>query len=389
MRSYNLLLALSEACRCSPQAVRSALEERGYQTTASGNDSGATQVLHTKDFHLVITDSLDVLKEAKELRPCPIVVFVTSDYKITSVIRALRLKADDYFLAPLAPFELKELAANCSIKVEQKRLNARFESRGERSDEEIMNMLGVATHDIKGSLLAIAATLKLLGRGYYGKVDEGAANGLKEALSRTLRLIGVTEEYLARTLLMDNDLEAEGELLDLRKDVIDPVLQELSAELKGHPILTDYRFDLAPNAGLPVKASQIGLKAVFRNLIQNAIKYGGKGCMISLVLENHGDSYQLNVYNSGEPIPAEYRNKLFSKFIRVRGNGNGDGSNHGMGLGLYLTKRIIEKQGGTIWYEASANGSNFIFTLPSGLTRSKRPTLPVERLQPRLASASI
>ena len=70
-----------------------------------------------------------------------------------------------------------------------------------------MNMLKIATHDIKGSLLAIAATLKLLGREYYGKVDEGVANRLREVLSKTLGLIGVTEEYLGRTLLADDDLD--------------------------------------------------------------------------------------------------------------------------------------------------------------------------------------
>ena len=389
MKSYELLLALSEEGPCSLEAVRLTLEDWGYQVTRAASNWAAIEALHTKDFDLVITNLLEVLKTAKQLRPHTIVVVLTSDYKIRSVIRALRLGADDCFIEPLDPSELRELAAYCSRKMEQKRTNSPFESRRERSDGEILNMLKIATHDINGSLLAIAATLKLLGRGHYGKVDEGVANSLKEVLSKTLSLIGVTEEYLGRTLLLDDDLGTKNEVLDLTQDIINPVLQELSAELKEHPILMDHRFEPAPHGGIPVKASRIGLKAVFRNLIRNAIKYGGKGCTISLALENHGGSYQLDVYNSGEPIPAEYRSKLFSKFIRLEGNGNGNGSHHGMGLGLYLTKKIIEKQGGTIWYEASENGSNFMFTLPSGLTLSTKPSLPVEPPQSHLASASI
>jgi signal transduction histidine kinase len=35
-----------------------------------------------------------------------------------------------------------------------------------------------------------------------------------------------------------------------------------------------------------------------------------------------------------------------------------------MGIGLYLIKRIIQKLGGNIWYEAKEHGSNFVLTLP-------------------------
>ena len=38
----------------------------------------------------------------------------------------------------------------------------------------------------------------------------------------------------------------------------------------------------------------------------------------------------------------------------------------GLGIGLYLIKRIIQRLGGAIWYEAKEHGSNFVFTLPIG-----------------------
>ena len=50
--------------------------------------------------------------------------------------------------------------------------------------------------------------------------------------------------------------------------------------------------------------------------------------------------------------------------------------NNGTGLGLYLIKKIIQKLGGEIWYEAREKGSNFSFTLPSG------PTLPMGSILP-------
>jgi len=261
-----------------------------------------------------------------------------------------------------------------------------LEPGGVRSSPEILNMLRIMSHDIRSSLLSVSATLKLLTRGYYGKMDEAVANILKELLSKTISLVGTTEEYLGRTFCVEGDLESKDEVLNLIKDVISPVLDELSAELKEHPIWMDYCPDAVSNKGTPIRASRIGLKAVFRNLLGNAIKHGGKGCTITLGFEDHRGSYRLNVYNSGKPVPEEYRDKLFSKFMRYGNNGIGNESTHGMGLGLYLTKKIIEKHGGAIWYEAQENGSNFIFTLPLGLTFSEERFLPMKPVQSGLAA---
>jgi len=268
--------------------------------------------------------------------------------------------------------------------MEQK--NDQLDPQGDRLNREILNMVKIMWHDIRSSLLSISATLKLLTRGYYGKMDDAMANSLKELLSKTISLVGITEEYLGRTFCAEGDLELEDEVLNLMKDVISPVLDELSAELKEHPIWMGYCSDAMSNKGIPIKASRIGLKAVFRNLLRNAIKHGGKGCTITLGFEDHGGSYRLNVYNSGKPVPKEYRDKLFSKFMRYGNNGIGNGSTHGMGLGLYLTKKIIEKHGGAIWYEAEENGSNFIFTLPLRLTFSEERLLSMKPVQPGLAA---
>jgi K+-sensing histidine kinase KdpD len=69
------------------------------------------------------------------------------------------------------------------------------------------------------------------------------------------------------------------------------------------------------------------------------------------------------VFNSGKPIPERWRDNLFTKVSHpVRNNGSHNA--HGMGIGLYLIKRIIQKLGGNIRYEAKKHGSNFVLTLP-------------------------
>ena len=251
-----------------------------------------------------------------------------------------------------------------SQSLHEERRNSKLESQRPNPNEKVLNMVKIMSHDIRGSLVSMSATLKLLSRGYYGKMDERVANNLKDLLSKTVNLIGITEEYLGRTFSVNDDLETVGETVDLRQDIINPVLEELSAEIKDRHILIDNCLSAISANLIPIKGGKIWLKIVFRNLLKNAIKYGDKGGTITIGFKNHGSYCRLNVFNSGEPIPEEYRDKLFTKFMRFGNNSNGDGMLDGMGLGLYLIKTVVQKHGGDIWYEAKENGSNFVFTLP-------------------------
>ncbi len=78
----------------------------------------------------------------------------------------------------------------------------------------------------------MVSTLKLLNRGYYGKMDEEAAEKIREVLSNALLLTGVAEEYLGRAFAVSGELEIEGKSLYLTHGSINPVLGELSQELK-------------------------------------------------------------------------------------------------------------------------------------------------------------
>jgi signal transduction histidine kinase len=143
-----------------------------------------------------------------------------------------------------------------------------------------------------------------------------------------------------------------------------PVLKELSSELKGHRLMIDHRLHAMSNKPISMRTNGIWLKMVFRNLLRNAVKYGDKEGMIAVGFEDRGSGYRLNVYNSGKPIPEEYRERLFTKCVGNKNGRNGREGADGTGLGLYLIGNVIQKLGGEIWYEAKENGSNFVFTLP-------------------------
>ncbi len=80
------------------------------------------------------------------------------------------------------------------------------------SDEDTLNLWTIMSHNIRSSLLSMLATLKLLNRGYYGKMDEEVAQKIKELLSHATRLSAISEECLGRTSAVFESLETGEEI---------------------------------------------------------------------------------------------------------------------------------------------------------------------------------
>lgn len=256
-------------------------------------------------------------------------------------------KQEEEFSA-LASDNLRELARQPLSDSEQRILS-------------LQHTLPVLSHDIRGLLQSLAAGLDLLLRGKFGTVDKKITYKLTRLRSQAVRLNGIAEDFLIG-ITFDESGEIRKEALDLRKAVIDPVLEEFADLIQSGRIRIEDGKGAVPAKAVTVRASGRLLRSVYRNLLSNAVRYGGSGCTVFFGCEDQGRSYRLNVSNSGEPVPEELRDKLFTRFGcigRISGN-----ATDGTGLGLYLVREIIRRHGGDIWYEAGQSGSNFVFTVP-------------------------
>jgi signal transduction histidine kinase len=103
-----------------------------------------------------------------------------------------------------------------------------------RPNENMVSLLKTMSHELRGSLVSMVSTLKLLNRGYYGKMDEEAAQKIREVLLSATRLTGMAEEYLGRAFGASGELEIEGKPPYLSHNRVNPVPGELSPELKDH-----------------------------------------------------------------------------------------------------------------------------------------------------------
>jgi signal transduction histidine kinase len=228
--------------------------------------------------------------------------------------------------------------------------------------EEILRLLKSTAHDLRGAMVSVGAGLKLMEKGYYGQMDPGVSHEVRKLKSHVATLMGILEDSLGRAFSLSEGVIQGYQDVNLREDVLDPVLAELSNEMDRRGAAFHNGLAPIPNEMLTLQGDSFWLKVIFRNLLRNALKYGGQGVQLSVGLRSRRDALLVNIYNSGQAIPQELRPVLFERVKTVRSS-KGE-KNQGLGLGLWLIKQAVAKHGGEILYQARGDGSNFIFTLP-------------------------
>ncbi|MBM4302340.1 MAG: hybrid sensor histidine kinase/response regulator [Deltaproteobacteria bacterium] len=343
------------------------LDYKGFAVKVTASPEAALEAMVKKNYDLVMgkltmadKESLDILQRARRLNPEVKIMVVGGNHDALFPPEAYELEVDDYLLMPMSPPELWRRVSHCLENREvldlQPVRGSAASSRTAAAGPQMMLM----THDVRGSMVATAASLKLMARGTYGELSEPARAKLHEAAGRIENTIQLLEDSLGRSLA-DRASAADGDFLNLAEDVVEPVLAELAAEIQDHRITLVNRLHNHGKGKVPVKGGKLWLKGVFRNLINNGIKYGGRGCTIVVDLETQGSASRLNVYNTGPTVPEDCRAMLFSY---GRSLPQSKKCSRGLGVGLSLSRDVIRNYGGDIWYEPKKGGANFVMSLP-------------------------
>ena len=99
------------------------------------------------------------------------------------------------------------------------------------------------------------------------------------------------------------------------------------------------------------------------NVLDNGVKYAPAGTCISIRVSELVSYVMIEVEDEGPGIPAEEQSRIFQRFYR--GKAEAVRKAEGSGVGLYLTRRILEEQGGTVCVKnGRTGGSKFVITLP-------------------------
>jgi signal transduction histidine kinase len=105
------------------------------------------------------------------------------------------------------------------------------------------------------------------------------------------------------------------------------------------------------------------MERVILNILSNSVKFGRDGGTTTVDISADADSVTIKIRNNGYTVDEEVRPFLFDKFTKI--NKSLNRTTEGSGLGLYLTKALLELQGGVISLESNDEiGTEFIICLP-------------------------
>ena len=149
------------------------------------------------------------------------------------------------------------------------------------------------------------------------------------------------DNVLCYARIVDEDNSARVELVDLADLLGESIerfrIQCAEAECEIHMASTLTRE--------VVRADRRMLRAAFDNIIDNAIKYGGRGGSIVISIRSDSETIQVEVTDYGQGIAADDLPYVFEKFRRGSDVAH---SHRGSGLGLTIARRVIEAHRGRI-----------------------------------------
>ena len=167
-------------------------------------------------------------------------------------------------------------------------------------------------------------------------------------------------------LLQLSRLEHGKQRVDLV--AVDPSSALYSAWKSCHPVSKNIEFASELDASVPaVRANFEQLVQVFRNILENAVKYvPEETALIRVHARQDGRELTVFIEDNGPGIPEEDQARIFERFYRVEKDRNS--SIGGTGLGLAICRHIMTNHGGRITVQSpvpeTGIGSRFIITLP-------------------------
>ncbi len=226
-----------------------------------------------------------------------------------------------------------------------------------RVNQRQQAFLDAVTHEMKTPLASLRLFVDTLGR------HDPPLERRREFLSR----MGEDLDRLDRTV--DQVLAAARTDAPVRPDHVDrtelpALLESCIAEIRSRHDLPEHALRLDTRSGVRVRGDAAELGVVFRNLLENAVKYSPGPVDVQVAVRGPEDGrVSVEIADRGIGIPRRELRRIFGRFYRAGRDVQRQVT--GLGLGLFIVRSLVRRQGGRVVArsEGAGHGSRFVVTL--------------------------
>jgi signal transduction histidine kinase len=231
-------------------------------------------------------------------------------------------------------------------------------TRLHRFEELRDDLVATVAHELRTPLTSLRMAVHLLAENTVGGLNAKQSDLVFAAREECDRLQSIVDELLDLSRIHADKVELRVAPYD-PENLVREALEDQEALAAEHQAVL--RSEVLPDMPI-VAVDHERIMLVFANLIGNAIRYGPPGGSVTVRAEPvAGQSLlRFEVQDQGPGVPAEYRQAIFDKYVRVPGAPTG-----GAGLGLFISREIVRAHGGEIGVDGEAGkGATFWFTVP-------------------------
>lgn len=235
------------------------------------------------------------------------------------------------------------------------------------------NFIDSVTHELKSPIASLKLYLQTLTKHHVSEAErQSFCQFMLEDVERL--------DHLINHILDAGRLEKQRQEHDVQDVELDRLLSDCAATvcLRYRMPAEIVSFEVVP---CQVRANRVDLEIIFRNLIDNAVKYAGADPHIAVTLQMTARGVMTRIADNGRGIPPEMRRKIFGRFERL--GLELERQKPGTGLGLHIVRTLVRRLGGRIRVSDPEQGTGTVFevVLPQRLVMTPA-TPPLESIRP-------
>ena len=213
------------------------------------------------------------------------------------------------------------------------------------------NFIDSVTHELKSPIASLKLYLQTLSR---RKMSDAQAAEFHHSMLEDLERLDQLINHLLDAARIDRKpVDAPLEDVDLPR-LISTIAQNTCQFYRLPEATVDLK--LEPVA---MHARSADLEMIFRNLIDNAVKYGGTQPKVEVDLGAEDGRVTARISDNGPGIPVNLRRKVFGRFVRV--GSELEAKQAGTGLGLFIVRQLVRRMRGKINVRDRDDGPGTIF----------------------------